>query len=204
MKRGMMVTVRGCVQEPNARQFCARDQDSTQYTTSTGWGAGSTRPARGGFPGAFPTGSRMDAGICGDPFSPRPGQRDTVSSFNAKPCEPQATYSQGQTITVRLTMPAYHGGFIQIRICPEQNTNPSQACFDANILKLCAAESPSHVHCLLGIASALVGVAAHINVASKMPPGHVLQSMVECLLHVVPCPLRHSISAGGWGKVLPT
>ena len=52
MKRGMMVMVRGCVQEPNARQFCARDQDSTRYTTSTGWGAGSTRPARGGFPGA--------------------------------------------------------------------------------------------------------------------------------------------------------
>ena len=120
----------------------------------------------------------MHAGICGDPFSPAPGQPDTVSSFNTKPCEPQATYSMGQTITVRLTMPAYHGGFIQIRICPEKNTNPSQACFDANILKLCAAESSSHMPCQLGIASAFVGVAAHINPSSNMPPGHVLQSMV--------------------------
>ena len=50
----MMVTVWGCVQEPVARQVCAADQDSTKYTTSTGWGAGSTRPAKGGFPGSHP------------------------------------------------------------------------------------------------------------------------------------------------------
>ena len=90
----------------------------------------------------------MLAGICGDPFSPRPGQPDTISSFNTKPCAPVATYSQGQTITITLDMPAYHGGFIQIRICPESNTNPSQSCFDANVLKLCAADLPSHLHCV--------------------------------------------------------
>lgn len=81
----------------------------------------------------------VHAGICGDPFSPRPGEPDVISKFNELPCEPQATYTSGQTITIRMTMPAYHGGFIQIRLCPESNTNPSQACFDANILNLYAA-----------------------------------------------------------------
>ena len=80
----------------------------------------------------------MHAGICGDPFNPTTSP-DDVSRFNEIPCEPQAVYTSGQTITVRLFMPAFHGGFIQMRLCPESNTNPSQACFDANILNMCAA-----------------------------------------------------------------
>ena len=40
------------VQEPAARQICDVDGINGNFKTSTGWGAGSTRPAKGGFPGA--------------------------------------------------------------------------------------------------------------------------------------------------------
>lgn len=45
------------VQEPEARQICTGIQG---FTKSTGWGAGSDRPAKGGFPGAPPASSTIN------------------------------------------------------------------------------------------------------------------------------------------------
>ena len=50
------------------------------------------------------------------------------------------SYTAGQIIPITVSFLGNHGGFVQMCLCPEENTNPAQSCFDANILNMCAAE----------------------------------------------------------------
>lgn len=65
-------------------------------------------------------------GVCGDPF-----QHYSASNFASLASLPiQATYTQGQEITVEWIMAANHGGRIGLKVCPSGRTGLTQACFD--------------------------------------------------------------------------
>jgi hypothetical protein len=67
------------------------------------------------------------AGVCGDPY-----QHYSASNFASLASLPiQATYTQGQIITVEWVIAANHGGRIGLKVCPTGRTGLTQACFDA-------------------------------------------------------------------------
>ena len=70
-------------------------------------------------------------GICGDPWFADPREHEAPGGRFATGTI-VAGYHSGETITVKIDLTANHKGFIEFRLCPNNDvtTDPTQDCFD--------------------------------------------------------------------------
>ncbi|GAB6020732.1 hypothetical protein CHUAL_003396 [Chamberlinius hualienensis] len=100
--------------------------------------------------------NRGRCGICGDPWDIPPPRPNEAGGLYGNGIIVQR-YKASQVITAEVELTANHRGFFEFKICPTNNRriNPSQKCFDQNVLRLAdrkstryfvTKRSPNQVH----------------------------------------------------------
>lgn len=108
-----------------------------QYASSAGNGLG---------PSPFRT--LGNPGVCGDPFQAAAGQAST--NFVGASPNIQATYIQGQTISITIDVNINHGGRFAFSVC-SRNSNLDQTCFNQNPLQRCVVTTHGQLVCVMSL-----------------------------------------------------